>query len=97
MEQYDTEEDGYEALEKLKRKLMPWQREIVIGLLLLLIVIVVYMGFIYGVAYNCNELGGKIDADLTCHLDYNTTKPVPIDPWGIPNTSNDYKIGGIIK
>ena len=51
-------------------------RYIMIGGLTLLLLLVCYASYIYGSAKICDDLGGILDADLVCHLDF---EPQPLN------------------
>ena len=70
-EQKDTnktkDDTDFTELERLRDKFMPWQREIMIVGMILLIALVVFLGFARGGLEVCNDVGGFFDWKLKCH------------------------------
>jgi len=60
----EAEMDGFY---KLRDKLMPWHKQIMIGGIIILISLVVFLGYAYGGLVVCAELDGLLDADFKCH------------------------------
>ncbi len=63
----DTENITIEPLEKLRDKFMPWEREIMLTGMIILIALVVFLGFARGGLEVCNDVGGYFDWKLKCH------------------------------
>ncbi len=60
---------------RLRDKLMPYQKEIMIVGMLILIALVVFLGFAYGGMRVCSDLDGVLDDKFRCHPNYyNETK-----------------------
>jgi len=80
-EGYDQAEDPevtdnwIEELDRIRDKLMPYQRPIMIVGIIILIFLVVFMGYAYGGLKVCSELDGLLDKSFKCHPNY---KPVMI-------------------
>lgn len=70
-----------EEIERLRDKLMPYQRYIMIIGIIVLILLVVFLGYAYGGLKVCSELDGLLDKSFKCHPNY---KPEPI--YNIPQT-----------
>ena len=66
-EQEEFKADDFKGLYTLKEKLMPWQREIMIVGMIILIALVVFLGFARGGLEVCNDVGGYFDWKLKCH------------------------------
>jgi len=69
-EQIEEEPDiDFNEVVRLRDRLMPYQRPIMIVLFIIMIMLVVFLGFAYGSARVCNEAGGFLDDKFECHLD----------------------------
>ncbi len=64
-----------EVIYRLRDKLMPWQKEIMIVGMLILIALVVFMGFAYGGMKVCSDLDGVLDDKFRCHPNYYNDTP----------------------
>ena len=86
----ETKENDFdEASEKLnilRRKLMPWQKEIMITLFIILILLVVFLGYAYGGMKVCSDLDGILDDKFKCHPNFLNQTPKLIAPeeYAIP-------------
>ena len=56
-----------EPLDRLRDRLMPYQREIMLTGMIILIALVVFLGFARGGLEVCNDVGGYFDWKLKCH------------------------------
>ena len=82
MEQKDTDipkedniEKEVEVFYRLRDKLMPYQKQVMIVGMLILIALVVFLGFAYGGMRVCSDLDGVLDDKFRCHPNYyNETK-----------------------
>lgn len=92
-DQLDQKEAGQlspEAEEKFNRffqdKLMPYQRQVMIYGMILLIFLVVFLGYARGGLDVCNALGGRLEVSpgLTCHLTCLKNEPVRFTATGSP-------------
>ena len=71
-EQIDKE---VEVIYRLRDKLMPYQKQVMIVGMLILIALVVFLGFAYGGMRVCSDLDGVLDDKFRCHPNYyNDTK-----------------------
>lgn len=78
-----TEDDtDFTELERLRDKFMPWQREIMIVGMIILITLVVLLGVAYGGMKVCNELDGILDDKFKCHPNYTSTRENNVDRVG---------------
>ncbi len=69
-EQIDYEEpdiEGPKRLFELRDRLMPYQREIMLTGMIILIALVVFLGFARGGLEVCNSVGGYFNWKLECH------------------------------
>ncbi len=67
-----------EPLDRLRDRLMPYQREIMLTGMIILIALVVFLGFARGGLEVCNSVGGYFDWKLKCHP-FNITELQIID------------------
>ena len=71
----DVTDSFPEEINRWIDKLMPYQRPIMIYGMIILILLVVFLGFAYGMAKMCNEFGGILDGALKCHqINYTTAE-----------------------
>ena len=88
----EEDHDEMADLDNIRAKFMPYQRYIMIVGLIIMIMLVVFLGFAYGSARVCNQLGGFLDDRFKCHLDCNPSSDDPniIYPGGLMlNLSNE--------
>jgi len=55
---------------RIREKLLPYQRYIMLYGLIILIFLVVFLGFAYGGLKVCSDLDGLLDSKFKCHLDF---------------------------
>jgi|TARA_Y100000310_G_scaffold344046_1_gene454774 hypothetical protein len=55
-------------LGRLRDKAEPYERFIMLGGMIILIFLVVFLGYARGGLDTCNDLGGRFDSKLDCHL-----------------------------
>ena len=80
-QQKDSEEpnidDSFKRLFELRDRLMPYQREIMLTGMFILIALVVFLGFARGGLEVCNSVGGHFDWKLKCRpLLFNWTEGI---------------------
>ena len=69
-QQQDTDiEDGLEGLNRLRAKLEPYNRYIMIAGFIILIMLVVYLGYARGALDVCNDLGGRLEVKKMFGID----------------------------
>ena len=66
----DVTDTSAEEVVRLIRKLLPYQRPIMIVGMIILIMLVVFLGFSYGGLTVCNDLDGLLDSKFKCHPNY---------------------------
>lgn len=67
-------DDDFKELNRLRAKFMPWQREIMIVGMILLIALVIFLGVAYGGMKVCADLDGILDDKFRCHPNYTTSQ-----------------------
>ncbi len=75
-------EEVVEGLVRLRDRLMPYQRPIMIGGFIILIILVVFLGFAYGGMKVCSQLDGILDSGFKCHPNYYDNLTQTIEPYG---------------
>ena len=75
--EHSIEDIDIGPLNRLRDRLMPYQREIMLGGMILLITLVVFLGFARGGLEVCNSVGGHFDWKLKCRpLLFNWTEGI---------------------
>lgn len=63
-------EENDEDLSPIIDKIMIYRKPIMIVLFIILVMLVVFLGYAYGVASTCDKLGGSFNQQyVSCHLD----------------------------
>ncbi len=77
-EDMDKEDEAdMQQLYRLREKFMPYQREIMLTGMIILIALVVFLGFARGGLEVCNDVGGYFNWKLECHPQlFNWTKGI---------------------
>ena len=70
--------EGLKELNRFRDKFMPYQRYIMIVGIIIMIILVVFLGYAYGSARVCNQVGGLLNNKLVCHLDCNPPPKPPL-------------------
>ena len=72
-----TEDIDTAGLTNQLDKLLPYKREIMIVLFIILILLVVFLGYAFGGLRVCTDLDGLLDDKFKCHPNYfNQTPPI---------------------
>ena len=73
--------------EELNRWRQKYQREIMIPLFIILIMLVVFLGYAVGAAKVCDQMGGTLDGKLKCRLDYKLNNTLNLERQNIIDMS----------
>ncbi len=66
----EVQDDIEDKLNYIRDKFMPYQRQIMIVGIIILIVLIVFLGVAYGGMRVCSDLDGLLDSKFKCHPNY---------------------------
>ena len=67
----EVQEDIEDKLNYIRDKFDPYQRQIMVVGIIILILLVVFLGVAYGGMRVCSDLDGLLDSKFKCHPNYN--------------------------